>query len=102
MSAERSRSGICFWNPINTLALLQDHVRDMVPDLYRSSRYTTLEISAALADRQRRRAAAAGHAEMFAVRHGSALEPMLWGGRCEELTYVLLCEVRIFLIFSDS
>lgn len=72
----------------------QDHVRDSAPDLYRRCGYATIEISAALADRQRQRASAAGHDDKFSVRHGSTLEAGAWGGRSERLTYVLLCEVN--------
>lgn len=42
---------------------LQDHVRSKEPEVYRSCGYATIEISGALAERQRQRAAASGHAD---------------------------------------
>jgi hypothetical protein len=45
------------------LVLSQDHVRSEEPEAYGSCGYTTVEISGALAERQRQRVAASGHAD---------------------------------------
>lgn len=74
---------------------LQTRLREAAPELYAGSVYTTIEISAELAARQQCRLGAAGHGGRFSVRHGSALDAGGWGPSSRELTYVVLCEVRI-------
>ena len=81
---------------------MQGHVREAVPSLYETASYATIEISGELAARQAARLAAEGHANRFSVRHGSALEARGWGPPSNDLTYVLMCEVRLCVLALQS
>lgn len=68
-----------------------DHIRDAAPDVYATCRYVSVEVSARLADRQRRRLWDGGHAERFTVEERDASAP--WPRARAEPCFVMALEV---------
>ena len=72
---------------------VMDAVRELAPDVYRSMRYTSVEVSAQLAARQAAAVKAAGHEARFAVERRDAADVAGWGGVDDAPCFVLALEL---------
>lgn len=68
-----------------------DYLREAAPNVYRTAAYTSVEVSARLADRQRRRLWGGGHADRFTVEERDASDP--WPAEHPGPCFVVALEV---------